>query len=387
VTPKWPKVELCEVSQIYNGGTPKTSVSEFWDGGNPWVTPAEMGKLETPYLSNTRRTLTDAGLKSSNTKLMPKNSVIMSSRAPIGHLVINSVPMAFNQGCKGIVPGNDLDHKFLYYFLLAEKDLLNSLGSGTTFLELSSGKLKEVEIPLPPLDEQKRIVAKLDEAFSEIDKLEKSVTSIKLQSSFFRTSIYDKYFNFPGPRRVKLGEIANFEGGQQPPKSEFIFEPKDGFIRFIQIRDFKSDKNITYIPDSPRNRICEESDVLIGRYGASVGQILTGLAGAYNVALMKLIPETNLFDTQYAFHYLQSFSFQSQLAKVSKRSAQAGFSKDDISSFLVPLPDLETQVSIVAEIESANLLLDGYESRLNSKGQLLRDLYKSLLNSAFSGDF
>ena len=88
-------------------------------------------------------------------------------------------------------------------------------------------------------------------------------------------------------KTVKLGDVCDFQGGSQPPKKEFVFEPQEGYVRFLQIRDFKSDKNVTYIPIAKKNRLCNTDDILIGRYGASVGQILRGLEGAYNVALMK----------------------------------------------------------------------------------------------------
>ena len=135
-----------------------------------WITPAEMGGRSDPYVRETERQLTDAGLAAAN--LLPPYSVILSSRAPIGHLVINTVPMATNQGCKGLVPKPELDCKFLYYFLRSIVGHLNDLGTGATFKELSGGKLKEVLIPLPPPTEQRRIVSVLDEAFAAAEQLE-----------------------------------------------------------------------------------------------------------------------------------------------------------------------------------------------------------------------
>jgi type I restriction enzyme, S subunit len=129
-----------------------------------WITPAEMGRRSNPYVGETERQLTDVGLSAAN--LLPSRSVILSSRAPIGHLVINTVPMATNQGCKGLVPKSNLDHKYLFYYLGSIVGLLNDLGTGATFKELSGGKLKEVPIPLPSLPEQQRIVAILDDAFA-----------------------------------------------------------------------------------------------------------------------------------------------------------------------------------------------------------------------------
>src|SRR5690606_20580533 len=129
-----------------------------------------MGKMRGREIASTPRTITQAGLGNSSARLVPKNSIILSTRAPIGHLAINSQPMAFNQGCRGIVPGDRLDHHFLYYFLLASRSELDGLGTGATFKELSAGALRSFRVPLPPLDEQKRIVLVLDQAFAALDR-------------------------------------------------------------------------------------------------------------------------------------------------------------------------------------------------------------------------
>lgn len=164
----WEYRKLRDVCDVVNGGTPKTGVAEYWDGSHQWITPAEMGKRISPYIGETQRTITDKGLKNSSARLLPTHSVILSSRAPIGHLVINTELMATNQGCKGLIPGNPIDHKYLYYFLTNSVELLNDLGSGATFKELSGSKLKEVSVPVPPLPDQQRIVTILDEAFDGI---------------------------------------------------------------------------------------------------------------------------------------------------------------------------------------------------------------------------
>jgi type I restriction enzyme S subunit len=100
----WTLSTIGDTCEIVNGGTPKTGIESYWGGQHWWITPAEMGDLPSPYVSETRRTLTDDGIANSSARLLPPNSVILSSRAPIGHLVINTVPMATNQGCKGLVP-------------------------------------------------------------------------------------------------------------------------------------------------------------------------------------------------------------------------------------------------------------------------------------------
>ncbi len=171
---------------------------------------------------------------------------------------------------------------------------------------------------------------------------------------------------------VKLGDVCDFQGGSQPPKSNFIFEKKKNYIRFIQIRDFNSDKNFTYIPVDKKNRICEEDDILIGRYGASVGKILTGLSGAYNVALMKTKPNQDLINKKFLYYYLKSDLFQKPLQKVSARSAQNGFSKEDICNFSLPLPSLSEQKNIVTKLDKVFSEIKKYiENTSKTENQLI----------------
>ena len=165
----WKTVKLGDVCKIFNGGTPKSNVTDYWGGDVQWLTPKDMGKLNSRYVKNTERKITIEGLNNSSAKLVPSQSVILSCRAPIGHVFINEVEMSFNQGCKGLITTNEITVEYLYYFLFSSKKLLNDLGTGTTFKEISGKTLANVSIPLPPLAEQQRIVAKLDAAFAEID--------------------------------------------------------------------------------------------------------------------------------------------------------------------------------------------------------------------------
>ena len=183
---------------------------------------------------------------------------------------------------------------------------------------------------------------------------------------------------------LKLGDVCDFEGGSQPPKSEFIYEPKPNYVRFLQIRDFGSDKNITYIPEAKKNRKCVEDDILIGRYGASVGKILTNKSGAYNVALMKTIPDSTLLTRSWFFNYLISDEFQNELLNVAERSAQAGFSKDDIYNFPILVPSISEQQRIVAMLDQA---FEGIaKARANAQQNLqnARALFESHLQSVFT---
>jgi type I restriction enzyme S subunit len=185
-------------------------------------------------------------------------------------------------------------------------------------------------------------------------------------------------------KQAKLGEICDFQGGSQPPKSNFVYEKKKNYVRFIQIRDFKSNKNLTYIPLSNKNKYCTQDDILIGRYGASVGKILTGLSGAYNVALMKTIPKQNIIDKKYLYLYLLSELFQKPLSEVSERSAQNGFSKDDIFDFEVPLPSLKEQQQIVTRLDVRFTEIDKVISITNKKIKNTNTFFENYLVKYFS---
>ncbi|SFW42892.1 type I restriction enzyme, S subunit [Prevotellaceae bacterium HUN156] len=154
----------------------------------------------------------------------------------------------------------------------------------------------------------------------------------------------------------KLGEVCDFEGGSQPPKSEWINHSQEGYVRMLQIRDFTKSRNfeIEYVKITKKLRLCKADDILIGRYGASVGKILTGLAGAYNVAIIKSIPDEKVIVKSYIRRYFESSLFQGILFKVcASRAAQAGFSKEDICDALIPVPPLSEQKSIVDYLDSA----------------------------------
>lgn len=179
----------------------------------------------------------------------------------------------------------------------------------------------------------------------------------------------------------KLGEVCDFEGGSQPPKVEFIHEFRKGYIRFLQIRDFGSDKHTTYIPESKKNRICIENDVLLGRYGASVGKILTNKKGAYNVAIMKTLPKYDVLNKKYFYFYLVSDEFQKRLSKVAARSAQSGFSKDDIYNFPVLLPPLDEQKRIATILDEKFSAIEKAKENAEKNLKSSKELFDSYLES------
>ena len=158
---------------------------------------------------------------------------------------------------------------------------------------------------------------------------------------------------------MKLTDICDFQGGSQPPKEEWSFEAKEGYIRMLQIRDFTQSEKVTpeYVKISNSTKICEADDILIARYGASIGKILTGLAGAYNVAIMRTIPDTNKIQKKYLYYYLKSSYFQKSILNVGSRAAQAGFNKEDLSKIHIKCPNKEEQDNIINILEKIELII------------------------------
>lgn len=176
---------------------------------------------------------------------------------------------------------------------------------------------------------------------------------------------------------MKLTDICEFHGGSQPPKSEWSSEYKDGYIRMLQIRDFTQEGRVTpeYVKISNRLRLCTEDDILIGRYGASVGKILSGKSGAYNVAIMKAVPDTSVVRKQYLRYYFLSPNFQNYILNLGGRAAQAGFSKDDLARLEITVVSLEEQDKIVNELSTLEKTISTKQKQLKEFDDLVKSRF------------
>lgn len=153
--------KLGDICTIVSGTTPRSNVPEYWDGDINWVTPAELND-NSEIIYKSQRQITEQAVQESSLKPFPAGTVLLSSRAPIGKVAIAGVEMYCNQGFKNLICSNQIHNKYLYWFLKGKTDYLNSLGRGATFKEISKGIVEDIEIPLPPLDEQHKIAAVLD---------------------------------------------------------------------------------------------------------------------------------------------------------------------------------------------------------------------------------
>lgn len=186
----------------------------------------------------------------------------------------------------------------------------------------------------------------------------------------------------------KLGAICDFIGGSQPPKGDFIYEPKNDYIRLIQIRDYKSDKHLTFIPRASAKRFCSKEDVMIGRYGPPLFQILRGIEGAYNVALIKAMPKSpEIIDKDFLFFRLQDSTLRNFIITVSERTVgQDGVRKDLLEDYEIFLPPLNEQRRIVAKLEVLLGKVDACQKRLEKIPRILKRFRLTVLAAVFRGD-
>lgn len=223
--------------------------------------------------------------------------------------------------------------------------------------------MQEWQIPIPPLEVQNEIVEKIEKQRQIIDGVNKIDAGISIESEIFENNDWEI---------VLLGDVCKFSGGSQPAKEEFIYEEKNGYIRLIQIRDFKTGEFKTYVKKDSVTKFFEVDDVMIARYGPPLFQILRGLSGAYNVALMKAIPNEDRVKKTYFFYFLQNKKIQDFVISNSQRSAgQSGVNTDLLNTYQIYLPSLNVQQKIVEKLdrqmqvlESVRLLKSEAEKRI-----------------------
>ena len=169
---EWKKCLISDIGTVVGGGTPSTEKRENYDGGTiPWITPKDLSNIRGRYISRGKRNITEEGLNNCSAQMMPKNTVLFSSRAPIGYIAIAGGPVCTNQGFKSIVPNEDIDSLFLYYLLKHKRDDIERMGSGTTFKEVSGNIMKNIQVCIPTLKkDQQKIASVLGALDDEIEE-------------------------------------------------------------------------------------------------------------------------------------------------------------------------------------------------------------------------
>ena len=208
---EWKEVTLSELGTIVGGATPSTKITSFYDGNIPWLTPKDLSVNDNKYIFRGERNITEEGFKSCSCKMLPKGSILFSSRAPIGYVAIAANDMCTNQGFKSVIPNEETDSEFLYYLLKYNKNNIASQGSGTTFAEVSGKTMKEIEVVVPKeKDDQRRIASIL----SSLDRKIELNNKINADLEEMAQAIFKNWFVDFEP--FKDGKFVDSELGMIP---------------------------------------------------------------------------------------------------------------------------------------------------------------------------
>ena len=336
----WEIKRLGEVCSITMGQSPSSDTYNDSEGLPFFQGNADFGKIHPSI-----RVYCNAPIR-----IADVDDILISVRAPIGAINIADCKCCIGRGLASIRNNAEVANEYIYHALIANKEKLIAQGTGSTFKSIGKEALKELSIPIPPREEQERIVAELDCLSGVIERKREQLRELDaLAQSIFYQMFGDPITNEKGFPVYQIDDIITFQGGSQPDKSHFEYEPTDDNIRLIQIRDYKSDKNITYIPKSLARRLCNAEDIMIGRYGPPIFQILKGIEGAYNVALMKAIPKQG--NREFIRAFLKQKCLLEYLESMSKRTAgQDGIQMDKLKAYPFPLPPIELQEEFADKI-------------------------------------
>ena len=352
----WEYKKLGE-AQVVSGATPKTNVEEYWGEGHYWVTPAELNDT-TVVIYDTERQITDKALEKIKLQLLPKGTVLLSSRAPIGKVAICGVDMYCNQGFKNCICSDAIYNKFLFYFLKDRKGYLNSLGRGATFKEISKSIVEKVEIPLPPMSVQLEIVSELDQ-INELIRLKKEQLKDydKLAQSIFYEMFGDPVENDKGWEVKKLKGFSKIVTGNTPSRS--VPEYYSGnFIEWIKSDNISDSclyptlaKECLSEVGARKGRLADKNEILVTCIAGSLSSIGTSCIlnrkVAYNQQINAITDLTDVdviyvrFWVKFAKKYIQEFATTGMKHIVTKGVFEA---------IPVPLPPLPLQQEFSSRI-------------------------------------
>ncbi len=392
---RWKIVPIGEVAKVVSGSTPRRNINEYWDGDIQWATPKDLSALKGKYISATNDQITESGVHNSSAKILPPRSIILSSRAPIGYVAINTVPMATNQGCKNIIIDEKLLFpEFLYYWLSNQTKYLNSLGRGATFKEISKSIVEKIEIPLPPLEEQRRIAAILDQADQLRQQRQRAIDRLDdLLQSVFLDMFGDPVTNPMGWEVKELGDVVSHVSSGSTPKGGSSVYQDHGFmfIRSQNVLNLGFDfSDVAYISSEIHNSMkrtwVKNGDVLLNITGASIGRVnyYQGEDDISNVNQHVCIirPNTSKIKPEFLTHLIGFATYQRKILGENKGATRQAFNFKQIRGFKIILPPLEVQEEFRVAISKIKMQK---RIMLNSQSNF-SNMFSSLQQHAFRGE-
>ncbi len=408
----WKEYAIANIAKIKGGGTPSTKTPSYWNGNIPWITPKDLSIQKSKYIKRGSRNITEKGLSNSNANLIPPNSIILSTRAPIGYIAISRNALTTNQGCHALIPSDSIDTEFLYYLLKENVEFLKSQSNGSTFGELSGKTLRELKFLFPTLYEQKAIAKILSDLDSKIElnqKMNKILEAIA--QAIFKHWFID--FEFPNeegrPYKSSGGEMVDSELGEIPKgwkvdslglvlsllKDGTHLPPKrvDKGFKFIagatDVKHFFVDfSKCTYITEDEYLKIHKKwtirpDDILltiVGTLGnvAIVRERDLPFSMQRSIALLRV---NEKIPYSYLYFFLNSDFFKGELQKRINPTAQPGIYLTELSKIKIIVPNKR-----IADLfhSVAQSFIKFIQSRIDNS-DILTDLRDSLLPKLISG--
>lgn len=401
----WDVSKIKNCFKIINGATPSGNNQNFWDGDIAWITPADM-----PNMGNVgfgKRFITAQGYQSCGTLLVPAGSIIISSRAPIGKVCISTNPLCTNQGCKSLL--RDKDNKFYFYFMIAAQEKMCLMGRGTTFMELSTIALENLEVVIPPLTEQKEIAEYLDEKCGEIDALLADIKDeIETLEQYKRSVITESVTKGLNPSAPMKNSGIEWLGDQpihwEHFKGKYIFKQRNERGNQVKLQLLSPTQNYGVIPQTLYEELSGMSAVKLneninlsilktihkGDFCISLRSFQGGFEysqyeGVVSPAYQVFYPTKKVFDGYYK-HLFKEKSFIAVMNSytLSLRDGK-NIAFSDFGNTLIPYPPLSEQQEIAEYLDKKCAEIDAVISDKQTGIQTLESYKKSLIYEYVTG--
>ena len=351
------KARLGDVCTVVSGSTPKSTVPEYWDGDIKWITPAELSN-DTYIINDSARHITALGVAKTGLKSFPAGTVILSSRAPIGKTAIAGCEMFCNQGFKNLICSEKIDSKYLYYFLSGKTDYLNSLGRGATFKEISKAIVENIEIPLPEVEEQKRIAARFERLLRLIQLQKAELEELdKLVKSRFIELFGDPQRNPHGYKHTKLSDIATYYNGLTF-KPENVATEGTIVLRSSNIQNSQLDFADTIRVDCTikERLMVQKNDILMcSRNGSAklVGKValIKDIQEPMSFGAFMMIIRSHYFGYLMTYFQMDAFRQQIKTGATTTINQITGRMLDDVT---IPLPPMALVDQFAAFVEQTD---------------------------------
>ena len=383
-TKVWESTKIGEIAEVVGGGTPKTEVEEYWNGEIKWFTPSEIGK--TKYIFDSERHITNEGLKNSSAKLLPKNTILLSSRATVGEISIASTECSTNQGFQSLITKNNVDNEFIYYLITTIKNEFLRRSSGSTFLEISKNEIKRIPINIPELSEQNKISNLFSAIDNKIEILEKKHQYYQDFKKYLMQRIFssqeDKLrFDFKDTwDKVLLKDVAFI------PKKTKLTNIEGLKLLTVKLHTKGIEINDRIKPKlTKRGRpyyIRRSGELLIGRqnfHNGGMGIVPKSLDGGI---CSNAISSFNVFEDKIDVNYLYYFLARPEYYIKSERliggTGQKEFSEKELLKLKIDLPSLEEQNKIVDFLSNIDHKIEISENQLNKTQEFKKGLLQQM---------